>query len=448
MFKYISVEFPETALGPQTVYSFTLTQKRYTHELVTIQFKDWGAQFDVVTPGSPVRIRIANNLDLRDFYGYVHHVKLNRTPGKNFTEVTFIGGSFPMKQAHQALYKDTTVDAVIKQIADSYGFSCYAVPYNRVFPQLAQAGVSDWEFMVKLAKQCGYSLRTQNTELYFQPLLEDYTNLRAEAPTFTMRSLAHPDGSTIYSFIPVISESMPYEDATKAAVAISGVDIYGGTPMSITQQIRNAKTKQKTQIEFFDKFNTEVVATTTEVAAFEAEAAESRNAFPYRATAVVFGSPNLRPDMPVYLDGIGDPYSGYWTILETKHHVIEQELNVFVYTTTLYLGSDSLGRPNAWIDSKTISNPDSVKTRTIIPNVRQTKVNPTTELNKKTEIVTPAYKGSFGTIENRAKPNVNARSLEPATWKSSTRTLTTVEEIARRSPVIVERLFKEYGVFL
>lgn len=423
MFNYITVNFPETSLQPEVIYSANIYQKRYAHETVCLYFKDWGVQYDVVKPGTPIKLTLHAFHETKDIYGYVHHINLERTPGKNFTELVVIGSSFPMKQQAQVVYKNTTADQVIKEIASKYNFVAYAVPHPRVYPQISQAGHSDWEFMVRLAKQCGYTLRATNTELYFQPIMDDYTNYREEAPKFIMRPAGNPEGSTIYSFRPMIGETIPYEDATKAAISVNGVDITSASPISITQQIRNTKTRVKQQVEFFDKFDTETVVPDALVADYEAAAAEHRNYFPYRGSAEVLGNPSLRPDMPVYLDGIGEPYSGYWVILEVHHCIVEEELNRQRYTTTLLLGTDSLGKAAQWTDSKTILTPDYSPKRTIIPNVLQTKVKPITVLNKKIKYENATSYVSFGNPQNRAKPSINGRANEPALWQTGTTSL-------------------------
>ena len=446
MFKYVTIDFPETTLSPQTISQVSLRQMRYAHELVTVHFKDWGAEYDVVSTGSPVHMQIAHNSDKREFYGYVHHVQVNRTPGEFFCEVTFIGASYLMKQPHQTIYTQTTADQVVKSIASNYNFACYAVPHPRVYPQISQAGITDWELLSRLAKQCGYTLRTQNTELYFQPILDDYTNLRTEAPSFIMRSSSSPDGSTIYSFKPNISESMPYEEGMKAAVAVSGVNSADGSAMSITQQIRNSKMRTKQQNEFFDRFDVDTVANTPLVALYEAEAAENRNTFPYRAFVEVLGTPSLRPDMPIYLGGVGQPYEGYWVVLKTEHKIVEKQRNVFVYTTVLEVGSDSLGVAANWTDNKQILTPDYLPKRTIIPNVRQTKVDPKTELNRRSPILTPSDKGTLGNPENRAKTNINVRSTEPSQWQTQTQSLETLFPTTYTPTAIVDRIRSKYGV--
>jgi len=445
MFNYITVDFPETTLQPQVIYSATITQKRYAHEMVCLYFKDWGVQYDVIKAGLPVHLTFSGYNQKKEIYGYVHHVNLNRTPGKNFTELTIIGSSFPMKQQSQYIYKNTTADQVIKEIASKHNFVCYAVPHPRVYPQISQAGHSDWEFMVRLAKQCGYTLRATNTELYFQPIMEDYTKYRAEAPKFIMRPASDPDGSTIYSFKPMIGESIPYEDATKGAVAVSGVDVTNSAPISITQQIRSAKTRMKQQVEFFDRFDTATVAPDVLVATYEAEAAENRNYFPYRGVVEVLGNPNLRPDMPVYLDGIGEPYAGYWIVLEVQHNIVEEELNRQRFTTTLVVGTDSLGKAERWVDSQIITAPDYTPKRTVIPNVLQTRVVPTTVLNKRTQYENATTANSFGNPQNRAKPNVSASTNEPSMWQTNTTSLDPVIIEASVLEFITDRLAKKIG---
>jgi phage protein D len=444
MFNFIKVDFPDTTASPQYVYYANIYQNRYSHELAVIKFRDWGLEYDVVAPGTPVMLTISGRNSKRQMYGYVHHINPEKTPGKNFTEVVIIGASYRMRAPSQTIYRNTTADQVIKKIASKYNFVAYAVPHPRVYPQISQAGHTDWELMVRLARQCGYTLRAQNTELYFQPVLEDFTNFRASAPKFIMRSMSAPEGSTIYSFRPIIGESVDFDDVTKAAVAISGVDQFSKTPLSITKQKRNKKTRKKQQVEFFDSFDSAVVANDVETAGHEANAAEEHNAFPYRAVVEVLGDPDLRPDMPVFLEGIGQTYSGYWTILQTEQKIIEEERNRQRYTTILTVGVDSLGTANTWSDNKTIAAPDYAPKRTIVPNKKQTVVVPKTGLNMSAKALTPQSKGSFGSLNNRAKP-VSNRSQETPKWKSQTASLNNIITEPKKTPIILDRILKRAG---
>jgi phage protein D len=441
MFDYISVSFPQTDLQPVTVYSAYIYQERYKHEIAVLTFKDWGVLYESIEPGSPVQITTKSTGLSREFFGYIHHVTPNRTPGKDYVEVTVIGASYSMKKPSQTIYRDVTADVVVKKIAKSHGFVCYAVPHPRVYEQIAQAGHTDWEFMIRLAKQSGYSLRAENTELYFQPLLEDYSKYRGEAPILTMGDVGSIDGTSMYSFTPLIGESIPYGNEQKAAVAITGVDRFNKTAVKTTNQKRLKKTKLKFQPEFFDRFETSVVATDSQIANYEATAADNINStFPYRARVEVIGDVKLRPDLPVYLTGLGATYSGYWTILNTEHCIVETQRNVYTYTTFLEIGTDSLGSGTDWIDNKNISAPRANPARTIIPNVRQTKVKPTTQLLKRSVAPSPQLKGSFGTLNNRTKPAAGSVKVTPPVWRSTTTSLESIVPEVRKPSYVVSRL--------
>jgi hypothetical protein len=440
MFNNISVSFPNTSVPPQRVYKMSFYQNRYQHEVVVMQFRDWDVPYEAVEAGSPITFTLSNLNESRDFYGYVDHINVERDPGTFTTEVVAVSASYVMKNESQAVYKDLSADAVIQSIAAKHNFVAFTVPHPRIYPQISQAGHTDWELCVRLAKQCGYSLRTENTELYFQPMLYEYTEKRNEALTLTMRSPNNPSGSDLYSFYPEIGENLDHDGEKKAAIAISGLDTLTKTPISQTKQVRNKTTKFKSAPEFFDKFNTHVVADNPTVAAYEAEAADNRNVFPYRATAEVRGRVALRPDLPVYLKGVGNYYEGYWTILGTEHHIIEEQRNSQLYTTTLYLGTDSLGHANKWTDGSQIIVPNSRPARTIIPGVRQTNIVPKTAIYKPTINAGPQSTGTFSQTKNRSKPLVNNRIATSPTWKTATKTLDPITQRNTSSAATVNRL--------
>jgi phage protein D len=443
MRSYVNVVFPELSNNPARLYSATIYQKKYEHEVAVLKFRDWGVEYDSVASGALVSIHIGAQGSERLLHGYVHHVKVNRTPGTFFTEVTVVGASFTMKQQTQAVYRNLTADAVIKQIGQKHGFVVKATPHPRVYPQITQAGHTDWEMCVRLAKQCGYTLRTENTELYFEPILKEFTETRSQAPRFVMRHESSHEGSTIYSFTPMIGESLPFEDAFKSAVAIAGVDKNSSSVMSVTQQTRNKKTRKKTTPEFFDRFATDIVAMDPETAQHETEAAEHRNTFPYRATVEVLGDPTLHPNMPVYLDGLGTDYTGHWIILGTEHKVVESGKNVQVFTTILHVGIDSLGEADRWTDNNVVNVPAGKRSRVIQPNVFQSNVKPQTKLLTTHKKIGPQQSAPFGNIKNRAMPTVNGVQATGSKWKTNTASLDNIIYHSDQTPAVVKDRYRK-----
>lgn len=438
MFKFIDVEFPDAVKGPKVIFEARLYQKINEHEMLSVKFRDWNISYEYIKPGTAAKFNIMGSKSSREFIGYVHHIQPSHTPGTAFTEVVFIGGTFPLKQASQKVYKNITASNIVTKIAKIHGLAAFVVPTKRVFEMVSHAAHTDWELLVRLAKQHGYTLRAHNTELYFEPILNDYATYRAVAPYFAMRSESNPQGSTLYSFKPLISDSLEIEGAFKAAVAVSGVDKGSKKPTSITQQKRNKKTKSIESTEMFDRFDTKVVAPSVEIAKFEAEAAEARNSFPYRATAEVLGEPNIRPNLPIYIDGVGTAYNGFWTVLGTEHIMIETQREIeYKYTTLLHLGTDSLGLATRWTDGSAVQVPDTKQKRVITPGKKQTVVKPKSKIVKNNKAKNSRTSVSFGKINNRPKPtSVVSASL----WKTATPKLTSTTVVKRRSPSVVKRL--------
>lgn len=440
MLNYVSVSFPESVNQPKFIYSAYIKQRKYEHEMAVVTFTDWGIEYDDIKYGSPVHMSIIGDNAKRNLYGYVLHVNPQKSPGTNHTEVVIIGSSMVMKSPSQSVYTNITADKVIEQIARKHNFIAYTVSHPRVYQQISQAGHTDWELMVRLAKQCGYSLRSQNTEIYFQPMYDDYTKYRSEALVYVMNNSNSPKGTTIYSFKPLIGEHIAYEDAQKSAVSVAGVDKFNKQEVRMTKQKNKRSIRATKKEDPFDSFATHIVAVDPEIAKYESEAAEERNSFPYRATLEVIGSPTLRPDMPIYLKGVGTAYSGYWVVLSVEHKIIETERNRQTFTTILEVGSDSLGPANPWTDGHRVAAPDITPHRNIISGVRSTVIKPVSFLNVNSLNINAKTNGSFTTIKNKTKQKVSKQDLQPSTWKTGTATIYSKTPEIKQPAFVINRL--------
>jgi phage protein D len=344
--------------------------------MAIVRFRDWDIRYNSIKPTDPVRCIIRGKDSTREFVGYIHDIKPDISPGKQFVELTLIGASYKLKQARQRVYYDTTASQVVKQIATENNFSVTNVEdHPRVYPQIVQAGHTDLELMTKLAKQCGYTLRIQNTSVYFEPLTAEYTRGRASSPSFIMRESNDPRGSTMYSFKLLLGESTKYADAYKSNVQIGGVDPSSASVSLVVNADRPEITRETSSVEYFDSFATNITAPGYSATAYEAYAIDQRNRFPYRAQVEVTGTADITPDKSVYLSGLGPEYSGYWIVLSAQHKIIEESQNILKYTTVLQLGTDSLGSARPWLDGKLIDTPSVVQLRELVPGVRNEVVN-------------------------------------------------------------------------
>ena len=101
----------------------------------------------------------------------------------------------------------------------------------------------------------------------------------------------------------------------------------------------------------FKKHNVYEVATSLTEAKYIANDIADTDRYAYRARAYVVGNAALRPYDPVYIDGVPNNLSGYWTVLSIRHIFGGTEAP---YMMELELGCDLLGdvNPNAYLTSQ------------------------------------------------------------------------------------------------
>jgi len=439
MIKSLKVKFPFSIAEPGLLYDFSLKQTRYEHDYACLYYKDWNVSFDDVRPMSPVEIEIQTlNHTEKRIVGYVHHLKPIYAAGERSLEIHVIGASYLMKNRSQATYTNVTADQVLKKIARKYSFSYFVEPHERVFPLIAQAGRTDWQLLVWLAKKVGYTLRAENTSLYFYPLSQDYSENLESAPIFSLSNMARHDSNNAYSFRPLIGESLQFDDdndSVKSAISFNGVDRFAQIDLAYAKQ-KGKKTSRSIQTpEQFDRFAIATVVSNSEDATWEAQAAEERQRFGYRGYTEVVGNSSLRPDMPIYMDKVGKEYSGFWIVLSVEHKIERAESNTFIYTSDMYIGTDSLGKGS--------TVPSVSPKRSIKPNVRNTRKKDVSKLkvkgfyNKKTV-------GTALTLKNKkTPPRINNSSSKSPTWGSSVKDLKQEAITPKYKPaVVIKRLFK------
>ena len=397
MFNYLDIQFPTLDFPISKAATFNHKHARYEHELVDVYFSEWSVPYDSIASGTPISLSMNNLGSSRTVNGYIHHIEPDIAPEKNYVKVTVIGASYAFKQCSQQVWVNVTASQIVSDIAIKNGFSYDCIPSNRMYDQVSQAGMSDWELMVRLAEQNGYSLKCDNATLIFHPVTQAFTDLRAQAAYYMMSGLDSKK-TGIYSFKPLIGEAIPFENAKKSTYATSGVDRNNATEHQNTNQNDIVKTRRDAKPVVFDSYQTTVVAPTFEIAKYESNAADERNRYSYRGTATIQGSPNLLPDAPIYLDGVGSKYSGFWTVLSVEH-CIEKE----VFTTTIEIGTDSLGLAAKWTDNKDILAPEQSIKRVISSGVRQKNVVPKTTLKKSGSLYKKNSSSHFSYVKTTSK---------------------------------------------
>lgn len=422
----IEVSFPNAKMRTiPIVYSAKLRQDRYMHDLGVVVLRNWDLPEKLIAPGTPMLIQLRSIKGTKQFPGFVSHIKKVIQTDKRFIEITFIGASNRMKQKRKKVWKKVTVSQVARKIAKDYKFAADVTNHPRVFSQLAQHGESDWEFLVKCAKKCGYLFRVEGTTLIFKPIDEYFNKYKYYAPTYTIANLASDKrtivGSDLYSFNPLIGENIPFPDSTKSAKSYSGVNPYTKKSHKYSSQ-RNVKGKrQNIKPPLFDTFDTNVVAPGIDIAKSHSDAFAEINKFPYRANGSVIGSPNLMPGMPIYLNGVGTEFNGYWIVLSLEHIIHNISPVDFKYVTNIEVGIDSLGPTNYSANDSAVA-PLYENVVYVEPNIRQIAKTPSSLLRTIRIPTNNDFSVSYGKLTNR-KRDTRTRAIRSESysfWESQT----------------------------
>lgn len=411
MLKFIDVEFPLTNNPPRRVSICNWSQRRYQHDMGKIRFADWNPDPASITQGTPIKITFTRGGTQKTHYGYIHHVTHTRTGDQSYVDIHVIGASYVMRQAAQKVYTNSTASAVVQQIATNHKFSYDVFPHPRVYPQIISPGYTEWELMVNLARKSGYTLRSEGSSIFFKPLTEDYVNMIDLAKEFVVTTPGSLTPPTLYSITPLVGESLEYEDAYKAAVAVSGQDPNSKVKFAVINPRQADSVRERVNPELFDRYDVKTSANSYSAAIHEVQAAQENNRFPYRAFAVVVGTPDLRPDMPIKLTGVNSDLDGHWIIIEANH-VVEDGM----YTTELEIGLDSLGatlQQSPRSDSLTVSAPVPML------QVSHTPVKPsaTVRMSKVANRLSGNPTGSVSALWDGASTNL--RKTNSATSKAS-----------------------------
>ncbi|CAB4122170.1 Phage late control gene D protein (GPD) [uncultured Caudovirales phage] len=226
-----TVEFPKSSDMDMVLISAELMQTIEEHDILHLWFKGHPMnKREAIVSGDPITFTFRSEKITSVWNGYVYRVDQPNTWQGGNTEMICIGASYVLKESDQKIYSNVTADQVIERIAKKYGMSAITQRHPRVRDSVVQAGQSDWQLCKRLAKQTGFTLRAENTTIFFVSKDKIQSGKRESAPYFFYVT-DETDGivpresrlsGTILSFTPHVSDSTP-EAGVRVDRVITGV---------------------------------------------------------------------------------------------------------------------------------------------------------------------------------------------------------------------------------
>lgn len=153
--------------------------------------------------------------------------------------------------------------------------------------------------------------------------------------------------------------------------------------------------------------------------------------YQYRASVVVVGNSAVKPYEAVYLDGLPNGLSGYWTVLSVKHIFGGVPAN---YLMELEVGTDKLGQTSDTAKNNTEVRDISgeLSNQALVPAKSSLKINsfevnsspltPTYGKTEKTSVVTQRVNKSLEKIDTKnpysVTPPAAGKAKRAASWEA------------------------------
>ena len=324
------------------VASVELSYSENKHDIATITYSGFPAAAVTAYRGLPVTITFGNNTaNVIEFNGYVAYVEIgaySRMGSVNDSliqeaKVVCFGTSYEMKPPKSAVYKNTSLPALVKKLATKYNFS-YSVPNNSyVFPVIDQSNKSDWEVLVDSANKLGYYVTASNAHLNIYDPFSNY--YRGQIPT-VLQSPEGDDGKkrvpgVIMEFNGTFGDITPDGDSYnyllktltpkgKTLQNVSGATASSGLGQPIHGRFTQEITLQATSINTLKQLTEGYV----------------KQSLPFHADLVVSGISTLLPGSIVEINKYNSEFDGYWIVQDVRHLI-----NVENYVTYLHIKTDS-----------------------------------------------------------------------------------------------------------
>lgn len=333
----------------------SISMAEYCHEITSIQLPDLQAGSDFIQ-GTPVAIQWQDfDGGYAEWYGYIDTVtqSLDRTTAGSMA--ICVGMTYPLKEKRQDIWTNVTGDGVAEAMASRWRLGADLDPSSRLWPSLAQAGVSDWALLVELAHTIGFTLYSRGPVLAFHERTREMTRVADAAPIFIYSSL--DPASDILGFTPLSSTSVNANTRSQ----ITSIDSAGAAMSLGNDDGAGTLLTSLDRLPTFTSVSTMVASDAAEaVHTLEGQTEDSR--FSIQASVVLRGDARLRPAMPIYLGGLPPQWNGLWFVLSVEHQLSPQSISSpapDTYVCFATVGRDGMGVSNTMPASSKVHHTDA-----------------------------------------------------------------------------------------
>jgi len=340
-----SVRFPTRPTAKANLIGVEVLQREYAHEVCALNLRNTPTANATFREGTPVEVQWGfYPRNYAKFVGYVLHAKPkeDREKRTSLAQVVCIGATYYFKDSNQRMFLHHRGETVVAAIAADAHFDAVYDDSATVWPMLASPGLTDWQFLVKVAKQRGATLIARNTALYcYDPV----KYLLDQIDGWPVIKFTDTDGGPVHI---ARSEAVIGSGETTQPFRIHDVTFIDPTTKAVVHATENLSREHLADVQYLPTFTQHVhtPATSQSLAQAEANALGLQHRFNQKLKTRIPGRPKMVAGGGVVLSGYDNETDGLWFVSEVRHEV-NTEVHPATYWTNLVLLRDSRSKTGA-----------------------------------------------------------------------------------------------------
>ena len=320
-------DFPTFNVVPQWV---RLTQEQHKQDVIELGFASYDPHYQkAFKTGVLMKLKWQTQYAKGEWVGYVYNNK-NKTQATVSRNVVVrgIGGSFPLKEGGNNMWKNKTAPEIVIDICKKYKLKAIVDKSNVRFGMQSLVGLTHWEKIQELGNRIGFHAYVSNSTLYFQRIDRLIDQFSSVIPVLSfndggVNSGVVYDAQTLDSFTANLGDLFEVGHYAKKQQIVQGIDPITGKSHSHTSTPSGVGKNLRTNVveALFKKVVTNVVAETKDIAKELSEGLSHLARFSIHGEGQGQGDPRIAPYRTIEINGTGDVTDGSWIIKRVEHYM-------------------------------------------------------------------------------------------------------------------------------
>lgn len=325
------VTFPEFATFKQVPQWVRLTQSQGKQDVVEIAYAAFDKHFQkAFKTGVTIKLTWRTEFASGTWVGYVYsNADVTQSTIKRNVVIRGLGGSFPLKESGNKVWKNKTAPEIVTEICKKYNLKPVVDTSNvRFSMQSLVNGMTYWEKIQELAERIGFHVYVNNTTLYFQridKLIDQFSSvipvMSHDQPNTNADSFTY--SQTLDHFTATLGGISEQDSHKKSTKTVQGIDPVTGRSHSQTANPAGVGKNLRSNVSepLFKETTSTVIAETQGIARELAAGLAHLARFSMRGKGVGQGDPRISPYKTIEVNGTGVETDGFWVVKNVEHYM-------------------------------------------------------------------------------------------------------------------------------